>query len=930
MVTRNNIWRLLTLLVTAVGLTACIYDPLTDPGSILGNSTLVKLEVRIQGSNMPETRALQSPQEDEVFEVTVFAFDKGENGNWDTRLRHIGKSIGPPQGTGSTKEFTVELYSGEWDLWVVANAGDFSDDLITQALTKSDLQAVFVKTQTTKWDVDPTDASGAYRIPMWGMLDAVRIETSSTGISGAVNLYRMLTKIDVEVQRTPDSDNPENYPGIPMSQFELTYVSLHNYNTTGRIVPGITAQDGDWTNATGGGALRTSLPASPGTVNGWQPANRLEWSNPTDFTTAGTALKGTIYTFEADAGTTSSNRPCIIIGGKYNESDEVTYYRADFLDGEKKYLNLLRNHKYTFLVRKIGGKGFPSVEDAYEAGPTNLEAEVIQWNDGGFLEGVWDGTYEIRFSGRKAHFTQFGEPTPQIIRVRSNVPSLTFEEFGNITSASGDDVWTETGTGTWTNGHFTVVIEKTDTMGEYSDYSITITTEPTTRNDPERSSMFKVKGYMLEAEMFITQDHHIEYRLQSSPDSTYPIGIDGTQQRVKINVLSTHPYKIDFMGYDMFDGVYGVATSGTPIDQTNIPITTSEVYIGVKGYSGQDARVGEFYIQHLDPLSDAPAKVYSILQLTPIIIAELEEGGLVGQLSRRGGEKVIKITSNLAGWNPILFINDIQYTGDLSTYFNIVNGVKSQNIIFTAPQLPVGTTSDVVYKIKFRDTNNATETATYITITQKVLSATPPTGGTNAPEWILAVDSNGELNLDGRGYVVFFKWGSTVAISGASPTFNATQIAWAPEEYDVSIIGDNFDMVPYANGATYPNALPPNLPTQGLGDPCRLASKGGVVGRWKMPTTTTFNEVRTGSANWITKNIQGVNVKGRMDTTVFYPAAGKYASGSLSEVNQTGYYWSSVSGGTNLARNLYFNQGTVITGQSSSRAVGYAIRCVPE
>lgn len=942
--------RILALFIAAagiaVGVLACMehspVDTIVDPDN---THVLVRLDIRIPGNSVPQVRALQEEHENEVAEIIVLAFEKGADTDWDTRLRHVGRSVGMPLGRGSTKRFTVELYSGEWDLWVLANSAAlmeglqekyedtdiYSPEFIELGLKKSDLQADVTKTISGKWNVDPEDPDSNYRMPMWGMLDAVQVQTSSTDRIGTVNLYRMLVKIDVEVQRTEDAENPEMYPGIPLSQFELTHVSLHNYNTVGRLIPGITAEDGSWTNVNGGIALKTSLPANPGSVYGWESSNRLEWSDEGDFTEEATALEGMIYTLEADAGTFGGDRPCIIIGGKYEGSSELTYYRADFLDKNKKYLKLLRNHNYKFVVRKIGGQGFPSVKDAYEAGPTNLEAEVIEWNEGDYLEGVWNETYEIRFSGRNVHFSQFGKPSPQQIKLITNVPTLSFGDFANITAAPADNVWAEGNPGEWSNDHFDVVIAKTATMGEYSEYTITVTADTTRVGDPARNSIFYAEGYMLRVGIEITQDYHVVYRLLTSPDPMNPIAVDGMLQRVKINITSTHPYRIDLMEYDdMFSGVYAVAAGGNPMDLSEIPKNMTEVYVEITEHEVSEARVGEFYIQHTDPLSDTPARVYSVLQITPVLTAELEGGGLLAQVSRRGGDKTIKVNSNLSGWYPILYIDGDLYEGDPLAYFNMTTGVKTQDIRFSVPVLPGGTTTDREYKIMFRDLNNATETRTFITITQKAMNGTPPTGGTNAPECVLAVDANGELNLDGRGYIVFFKWGSTVAISGAATNFDASQIAWAPDGYDISAIGNDWGKVPFADGTVYPSSLPPNLPAFGLGDPCELASKDGDVGRWKMPTTSTFAEVRTGITDWTTRLIQGVNVLGRAGTTVFYPAAGLRSSGRLNEVDQTGCYWSAEAGGTSTAKSLHFTSGSVMTGYPGGRALGYAIRCIPK
>lgn len=913
----------LVAIIVVIGAFSCVED--ISGGRVIvgeGEPTLVKLEIQVPGNTLPSTRALQEEDENEVSEVVIFAFEKGSEGNWDTPLKHVGKSIGNPEVSGTTKQFTVELLSGEWDLWALGNADSiieyfedlhtyddiYSDDFIEYGLTKSDFQEFLIKVLDEKWSLDPDDPEGNYRMPMWGMLDDIEILPTSTNIIRTMNMYRMLVKVDIEVQE---------------SRFELSWVSLHNYNTVGRLVPGITAQDGSWTDAGGGVALRTSLPEDPYSVYGWDSDHRLEWSED-----------GVIYTFEADSGTFSGNRPCIIIGGKYDGSDEVTYYRADFRDSDKNYLDLLRNHRYSFIVQRVDGEGFSTIEEAYTAGPTNIEAEVIEWNEGLYLEGVWSGSYEIRLTGRSVHFSQFGEPASQTISVRTNLPALTFEEFSNVTSAANDNVWYQTGESVWSNDHFEVTIGDPVVNNEYREYTITITALPTAVGDPARSSVFYIKGYMLKVSIEILQDHHIGYRLQTDPDPEYAIIIDGTAQRVKINVLSTHPYKIDFMEYDMFNGVYGVATGGSPMteqEQANISNSTTELYIGIEEHDGEEARVGEFYIQHIDVQSDASAKVYSIIQMMPIIVAELEDGGLEAELPKEGGDVVIKVSSNLAEWVPVLYIDEVEYEGDLLDYFNVERGTKSRDVIFTAPALSPQATIGKSYKIKFRDANNETETITYILITQRVLNGTPPVGGTPALENILAVDANGELNLDGNGYTVFFRWGSTVAISASSLNFNSTQIAWAPEGFDISSVGDDWDKVPYAS-PVYLNSLPPNLPAQGLGDPCKLASKGGVTGGWKMPEPSVFGEVGNGSTSWEIRTINDVRVPGRVGQGVFYPAAGRRLGGTgvLDRENSEGFYWASSTVSDVYSACMDFTSTTVLAGFSAHRAMGYAIRCVPD
>lgn len=927
-------------LIVVMGLLSCTdeFTPKTGGGS---GKALVKLEVRVPGGTVRTSRALQSQHEDEVSGIIVLAFEKGSDSEWNTRLKHVGKSIGAPQGTGSTKQFTVEIQSGEWDLWVLANAEEavskmediigidiYSKDFLELGFDKSIMQAVLTQDLRGKWNVDPNDTNSSYRIPMWGMLNGVQIAASSTNIIRTANLYRMLVKIDIEVQRTADIGYPDKYPGVSMEQFELTYVSLHNYNRTGQLIPGVTTADGNWTNPNGGGALRTSLPQNPNTVNGWESDDRLEWSNPTDFTTPGTALNGVIYTVEADAGTSSDNRPCIIVGGKYNGSNEISYYRADFLDANHTAIDLLRNHRYRLLIRKIGGKGFDSVEEAYKAGPTQLETEVIQWNDGGYLAGVWDGTHEIRFSGTEAHFTQFGSSDQQKINIRTNVPELTLGDFTDLVAGQADGIWQSMPGNRWSNGHFSVRIDKTATIGEYSDYVLTISATPATAGNPDRLTTFMLRGSRLEVEITVSQEKYMSYQLKTLPETTDPISIDGQRRLIKIDVMSTHPYFIDFKGNPMFINIYEDAAGTRPVaNPFNIPASVTKVYIEVEAYSSFEPRIGEFFIRHAIAGSTAMARIYRVVQTSPVIVAQFDDGEYNKNINKQGGTQIIAVYSNLAVWQPTLTINGVPYNADLSAYFSVPNGALSQYVEFTAPPMSSSETTDRVYSITFKGVDDAVETNPAITITQKARSGVPPETGMIGFENILCVDANGELNLDGHGYIVYFKWGSLIGITGSAEQFNSSQIAWAPTEYNVSAIGDDWSKIPYSSADQMPQT---NL-SAGLGDPCTLASKNGVKGNWMMPTGTTwFDPINTNSTGWVTRQINGVNVSGRMnkDNTMLYPAAGERVGGNpLSGMNELGHYWKNhinttdgTAGAMNFGSSFYneFNQG---------RARAFSIRC---
>ncbi|MDL2230439.1 FimB/Mfa2 family fimbrial subunit [Alistipes sp. OttesenSCG-928-L06] len=212
---------------------------------------------------------------------------------------------------------------------------------------------------------------------------------------------------------------------------------------------------------------------------------------------------------------------------------------------------------------------------------------------------------------------------------------------------------------------------------------------------------------------------------------------------------------------------------------------------------------------------------------------------------------------------------------------------------------------------------------------------TPPTAGVKAPENILAVNNLGELNLDGQtkigtrgitsNLIVYFKWGSTVAIAGDDndgDTYDLSDIAWIPNGF-TGTITDDWTTIPYADYASYPTSLPAQNNAAGLGDPCKLAGKSSYsIGDYRMPTGRPYEKFYSTSdyelfgSNW--KSSYENYGAGLLDPTYkqFYPAIGhrRALSGMQSLEGADGYYWTSTASMENNANpDLEYNYGHVLT-----------------
>ena len=110
--------------------------------------------------------------------------------------------------------------------------------------------------------------------------------------------------------------------------------------------------------------------------------------------------------FPSDVNSSADNVPCIVIGGYYGENNNthITYYRADFATynngAHLTYLPLLRNHRYVFDIRSVGGPGYNEPEQALNSIVSDMTLDVKAWNEIPFNYQV-QGNYFYSIDTRK-------------------------------------------------------------------------------------------------------------------------------------------------------------------------------------------------------------------------------------------------------------------------------------------------------------------------------------------------------------------------------------------------------------------------------------------------------------------------------------------------------------------------------------------------
>ncbi|MDR2534138.1 MAG: hypothetical protein LBC81_05135 [Tannerellaceae bacterium] len=320
------------------------------------------------------------------------------------------------------------------DIMTIANGGSIIRQLYpdgipnNQGLTRNDLTNAFNIERPNGWIVKKSD-SNYTPIPMWGWAPGVSID-SKTGLGEAhstFHLTRMVAKIDVSII------------GEAKNNFKMSGVYLMNRNTVGRLIPNVAAPN-VWTGSSPK-AVTPSLPDNPKPEKGAD--NYLAYAeNYVEAETLEHEVKGVIYSFEAEKGvpyeasTAYEESPCIIIGGKFLNSQNVTYYRVDFektnAGGAKEHLHLLRNYLYSISISRITGPGYPDIDGALKNKPLNIIGEVEPWIDSDMPHQVTDGIHVL--SVDRDEFLFYAPGDADSMRIYTDVSSGWRINAANVAS----------------------------------------------------------------------------------------------------------------------------------------------------------------------------------------------------------------------------------------------------------------------------------------------------------------------------------------------------------------------------------------------------------------------------------------------------------------------------------------------------------------
>ena len=372
-------------------------------------------------------RQMSAHQESAVKSLKILVFktkdagatlsDQEEKYAYEAKISSI-----TPQDGGKYYKVVARLKGDDnttpYRLVLIANHS-FDADALAEGMSKAEVFAAsgLKEAFTEKWDTNDAAAT----IPMWGESDA-KVITEGVTFSDCfdqtgegktkIHLIRSLARVDVGISFNGDVASEETTPttDVPLA---LESVRVYRYATS-FLVPG--TQTDTYFSDNG---VRKPKPVLPDGVAMADDTKCLSYTAINDRTSV-----RDIYIPERLKGSDKSDRPCLVIGGKYNGAAKATYYRLDFIKkptpaspkDQAEALDILRNHRYRFNITKVSGPGYDTPDEALSGEPTNIYFDVVVWDEAQVGEVRYDGQYYLAVNKDKFEFGRSESDEPFTIR----------------------------------------------------------------------------------------------------------------------------------------------------------------------------------------------------------------------------------------------------------------------------------------------------------------------------------------------------------------------------------------------------------------------------------------------------------------------------------------------------------------------------------
>lgn len=373
----NNLIKLLGIIILAG---ACQND---DRYGVPQDDSPVLVEFSVDASGIADNSGSSVDTDARITSIYILQFN-AEGESYGT-LRYVAKGT---EATGGKYTATLLQSMGADDnykLVILANLPDYGFLYGLYGNTYDEVQQACLSAETTA----PLVLDAPRPFPMFGVVNggaSVQVQ-ENTRYNGNTELIRAVARVDIGIgTKKTNPDGTVTWTKNSLTPFVMTEVQVWKAGKRCAYMPA--PGNYHWNSVTTGGVTSNQIVIdSPSAATGGTTTMTYDQT----YITSGTYCAGQINLPETDLLWGSvfdgdhTNRLAIIVGGYYNSSADLSYYRVDFTNddsGDK--MNILRNHKYQFTITTVADKGYATAEIAYNSKPKNLgfEATVEPWTTG--------------------------------------------------------------------------------------------------------------------------------------------------------------------------------------------------------------------------------------------------------------------------------------------------------------------------------------------------------------------------------------------------------------------------------------------------------------------------------------------------------------------------------------------------------------------
>lgn len=294
-------------------------------------------------------------------------------------LRYVAEGKKNASGTYTATLLQSVNSNDNYKLVILANLPDYGFLYGLYGKSYAEVQQASLSTATDA----PLVFDDTHPYPMFGVVNggtSVQVQ-EGTAYSGNTELIRAVARVDIGIgTKKTNADGTVSWTntGTGKQPFVMTEVQVWKAGQKYTYMPALANYH--WTTATTNGITSNKIVIdSPSIASGTTTTKTYD----TSYITNQTYCAEKIYLPETDLQWGSvydgqhTNRLAIIVGGYYNNSPELSYYRVDFTNdntGDK--MNILRNHVYQFTISSVKAAGYATAELAYKSMPKNLDFEA--------------------------------------------------------------------------------------------------------------------------------------------------------------------------------------------------------------------------------------------------------------------------------------------------------------------------------------------------------------------------------------------------------------------------------------------------------------------------------------------------------------------------------------------------------------------------